>query len=174
MVPNSILWLLSFPEAGKPNVLRYVQSLGLSPSRVIFSKIACKEEHVRRGQLADVFLDTPLCNGHTTAMDILWAGTPVVTLPGATLASRVAASLLNSLDCRELIAKDSKSYVEIAVKLGIDNQYRRYIQSKVAEARLSSPLFDCKHFTSGLESLYRKMWELYKSGSSPEHIIAFQ
>jgi len=37
---------------------------------------------VRRGQLADVCLDTPICNGHTTGMDVLWAGTPMVTLPG--------------------------------------------------------------------------------------------
>ena len=41
-----------------------------------------QEEHVRRGQLADVCLDTPLCNGHTTGMDVLWAGTPMVTYPG--------------------------------------------------------------------------------------------
>lgn len=113
LVPNSVLWLLSFPAAGEPNVRKYVQSLGstilfinvcilykpvdkvhslnnsgLPADRVVFSKIACKEEHVRRGQLADVCLDTPLCNGHTTAMDVLWAGTPVVTLPGETLASR--------------------------------------------------------------------------------------
>ena len=37
---------------------------------------------MRRGQLADVCLDTPICNGHTTGMDVLWAGTPMVTLPG--------------------------------------------------------------------------------------------
>lgn len=37
---------------------------------------------MRRGQLADVCLDTPLCNGHTTGMDVLWAGTPMVTMPG--------------------------------------------------------------------------------------------
>lgn len=65
-----------------------LKNSGLPADRVVFSKIACKEEHVRRGQLADVCLDTPLCNGHTTAMDVLWAGTPVVTLPGETLASR--------------------------------------------------------------------------------------
>ena len=52
------------------------------------SNVAAKEEHVRRGQLVDVCLDTPLCNGHTTGMDVLWAGTPMVTLPGETLASR--------------------------------------------------------------------------------------
>ena len=63
-------------------------AVGVAPERVIFSNVACKEEHVRRGQLADVCLDTPLCNGHTTSMDVLWTGTPVVTLPGETLASR--------------------------------------------------------------------------------------
>lgn len=62
--------------------------IGVVPDRVIFSNVAAKEEHVRRGQLADVCLDTPLCNGHTTSMDVLWTGTPVVTLPGETLASR--------------------------------------------------------------------------------------
>lgn len=62
--------------------------LGLPPGKIIFSNVAAKEEHVRRGQLADVCLDTPLCNGHTTSMDVLWTGTPVVTLPGETLASR--------------------------------------------------------------------------------------
>ena len=47
---------------------------GVDPSRLIFSNVAPKEEHVRRGQLADICLDTPLCNGHTTGMDVLWAG----------------------------------------------------------------------------------------------------
>lgn len=28
LVPNSVLWLLSFPAAGEPNILRYAQSLG--------------------------------------------------------------------------------------------------------------------------------------------------
>lgn len=62
--------------------------VGIPAGRIIFSNVAAKEEHVRRGQLADVCLDTPLCNGHTTSMDVLWTGTPVVTLPGETLASR--------------------------------------------------------------------------------------
>lgn len=67
---------------------------GLGPGRIIFSNVAAKEEHVRRGQLADVCLDTPLCNGHTTSMDVLWTGTPVVTVPMETLASRFVKDLL--------------------------------------------------------------------------------
>lgn len=81
-VPNSVLWLLRFPAVGEPNIQQYAQNMGLPGSRIIFSPVAPKEEHVRRGQLADVCLDTPLCNGHTTGMDVLWAGTPMVTMPG--------------------------------------------------------------------------------------------
>uniref|UniRef100_A0A2A4JLS9 protein O-GlcNAc transferase n=1 Tax=Heliothis virescens TaxID=7102 RepID=A0A2A4JLS9_HELVI len=171
-VPNSVLWLLSFPPAGEPNVLKFAQSLGLEPGRIIFSNIACKEEHVRRGQLAEICLDTPLCNGHTTAMDVLWAGTPVVTLPGETLASRVAASQLQAMGCSELIAKTRGQYEEIAVKLGTNRNYRRYIRAKVSRARLNSTLFDCKHYAGGLEALFDKMWQRYENGEKPEHIHA--
>lgn len=80
-VPNSVLWLLRFPAYGEPNVIRFCQEHGVDSSKIIFSNVAAKEEHVRRGQLADVCLDTPLCNGHTTGMDILWTGTPMITLP---------------------------------------------------------------------------------------------
>jgi predicted O-linked N-acetylglucosamine transferase (SPINDLY family) len=71
-----------------------INLIGLQPGRIIFSNVAAKEEHVRRGQLADVCLDTPLCNGHTTSMDVLWTGTPVVTLPQETLASRYDSFVL--------------------------------------------------------------------------------
>nr|XP_021193047.2 UDP-N-acetylglucosamine--peptide N-acetylglucosaminyltransferase 110 kDa subunit [Helicoverpa armigera] len=171
-VPNSVLWLLSFPAAGEPNVHKFAQSLGLLPGRIIFSNIACKEEHVRRGQLAEICLDTPLCNGHTTTMDVLWAGTPVVTLPGETLASRVAASQLQALGCSELIAKTRRQYEEIAVKLGTNRNYRRYIRAKVSKARLESTLFDCKHYAGGLEALFEKMWQRYEDGEKPDHIHA--
>lgn len=110
-VPNAVLWLLRFPAVGETNIQQTAQNLGecrrnksfspftdrltfphsssgIQPGRIIFSNVAAKEEHVRRGQLADVCLDTPLCNGHTTSMDVLWTGTPVVTMPMETLASR--------------------------------------------------------------------------------------
>lgn len=97
-VPNSVLWLLRFPAVGEPNIQQYAQKVGLPASRIIFSPVAPKEEHVRRGQLADVCLDTPLCNGHTTGMDVLWAGTPMVTMPGwlMSLFSAVTYSRLGS------------------------------------------------------------------------------
>ncbi|XP_032665288.1 UDP-N-acetylglucosamine--peptide N-acetylglucosaminyltransferase 110 kDa subunit isoform X1 [Odontomachus brunneus] len=171
-VPNSVLWLLRFPAVGEPNLQATAQQLGLTPGRILFSNVAAKEEHVRRGQLADVCLDTPLCNGHTTSMDVLWTGTPVVTLPGETLASRVAASQLNTLGCPELVARTRQEYQDIAIRLGTDREYLKATRAKVWKARSDSPLFNCKLYAMGMEMLYTKMWERYAHGESPDHVSA--
>ncbi|XP_011262387.1 UDP-N-acetylglucosamine--peptide N-acetylglucosaminyltransferase 110 kDa subunit isoform X1 [Camponotus floridanus] len=171
-VPNAVLWLLRFPAVGEPNLQSTAQQLGLTPGRILFSNVAAKEEHVRRGQLADVCLDTPLCNGHTTSMDVLWTGTPVVTLPGETLASRVAASQLNTLGCPDLVARTRQEYQDIAIRLGTDREYLKATRAKVWKARSESPLFNCKLYAMGMEMLYTKMWERFARGENPDHISA--
>ncbi|KAA3670561.1 protein O-GlcNAc transferase, partial [Paragonimus westermani] len=166
-VPNSVLWLLRFPAAGEAGVLAAATEMGLKhiQRRIIFSNVAPKEEHVRRGQVADVCLDTPLCNGHTTGMDVLWAGCPVVTLPLETLASRVAASQLHTLGCPELVATSQEDYIRIASKLGNDREYLQAMRAKVWKARESSQLFNCRSYASDLEKLYARMWQQYESGN---------
>lgn len=169
-VPNSVLWLLRFPAVGEPNVVQYATNLGLSSKKIIFSPVAPKEEHVRRGQLADVCLDTPLCNGHTTGMDVLWAGTPMVTMPAETLASRVAASQLHTLGCPELVAKDAEDYARIAIKLGTDKNYLQGMRAKVWRGRTKSTLFNTQVYAQGMEKVYRKIWSKYSKGQPFDHI----
>lgn len=171
-VPNSVLWLLRFPVIGEVNIIAKATQLGLSPDRIIFSNVAAKEEHVRRGQLADVCLDTPLCNGHTTGMDVLWAGTPMVTLALETLASRVASSQLSCLGTPELIASSYEEYEDIAVRLGSDREYLKAIRAKVWQLRTDSHLFDVKHYVNNLEGLFIKMWKKHESGHEPDHIVS--
>jgi len=146
--------------------------MGLRKSSIVFSNVAAKEEHVRRGQLADVCLDTPLCNGHTTGMDVSWAGTPMVTLPGETLASRVASSQLKALGCPELVAKDRMDYERIAIKLGTDPEFLRGMRAKVWKGRTESPLFNCQTYAHDLEKVFKLMWEKHASGDKPDHITA--
>ncbi|XP_055340855.1 UDP-N-acetylglucosamine--peptide N-acetylglucosaminyltransferase 110 kDa subunit-like isoform X2 [Paramacrobiotus metropolitanus] len=134
-VPNSVLWLLRFPAVGEVNLQQRAAAMGVAPQRVIFSNVAPKEEHVRRGQLSDVCLDTPLCNGHTTGMDVLWAGTPMITYPKETLASRVASSQLAALGMPELIASSLDEYEEIAVRLGNDSNYLKAVPVYIRQVR---------------------------------------
>jgi len=171
-VPNSIIWLLRFPALGEKHVHDWIKRHhGLDKSRIIFSPVAPKEEHVRRGQVADVCLDTPLCNGHTTGMDVLWAGCPMVTLPLETFASRVASSQLKTLRFSELIADDYADYVKIAVKLGTDVSYRKRIRARLWKARLTNNLFSTADYASKLEEIYRRMYDKHNSDGTPDHLI---
>jgi protein O-GlcNAc transferase len=173
-VPNAVLWLLRFPAVGETHIHNTAANLGIGPGRILFSNVAAKEEHVRRGQLADVCLDTPLCNGHTTSMDVLWTGTPVVTLPGETLASRVAASQLATLGCPELIARTREEYQDIAIRLGTDKEYLKTMRAEVWRARSESPLFNCSMYANGLERVYRAIWDRHNRGEKPDHILSLE
>jgi len=169
-VPHAVLWLLRFPAVGETNIIQFCVKQGIEADRIVFSPVAPKEEHVRRGQLADICLDTPLCNGHTTGVDVLWAGTPMVTLPLESLASRVASSQLKSLGLTELIAKSYQDYENIAVKLGNDKEFLKLMRAKVWKLRTECPLFNVKRYTENLEQLYANMWYQYTTAQVPNHL----
>lgn len=71
-----------------------------------------------RSGAADLFLDTPLCNAHTTGCDVLWGGCPLVTLPLERFASRVAASLAHATGLGAEMVVGSQQEYEDRVRLG--------------------------------------------------------
>jgi protein O-GlcNAc transferase len=63
---------------------------------------AVKKEHISRCYLADLVLDNPMTNGHTTTCDLLWSGTPIITFPiSDNMPSRVAMSILAALGVKD-------------------------------------------------------------------------
>ena len=130
--------------------------------------VAIKNEHIRRGALADLFLDTPLCNAHTTGTDVLWAGLPMVTLPLDKMATRVAGSLCLATGVgEEMIVNSMKEYEEKAVSLALNPAKLHALRSKLKAARLACPLFDTHRWVRNLDRAYFKMWNLYCSGQHP-------
>jgi protein O-GlcNAc transferase len=59
-VPRSILWLLRFPAAGEEHLIRTAKAWAGDEiaSRVHFTDVASKEDHIQRCRVADLFLDT--------------------------------------------------------------------------------------------------------------------
>lgn len=99
-VPNSILWLLRFPDLGEQNLKGYAESWA-GPEfrdRVVFTDVAPKGLHITRASVVDLFLDTPECNAHTTAADVVWSGTPILTWGrwSYKMCSRMAGSIVSS------------------------------------------------------------------------------
>ncbi|TKY86779.1 hypothetical protein EX895_004419 [Sporisorium graminicola] len=127
-VPKSILWLLRFPAAGEHHLLREARQYAGDEvaSRVIFTDVAPKHIHVHRGRIADLFLDTTECNAHTTAADILWSATPVLTWPRHMhkMCSRVAASIVYATGFGdEMTVSSEQEYEDRAVKFAEGLKY---------------------------------------------------
>jgi predicted O-linked N-acetylglucosamine transferase (SPINDLY family) len=122
-------------------------------------------------RVADLFLDTLPFNAGATASDALWAGLPVVTCSGQPFLSRMAGSLLNAIGLSELITTTLEAYEQLAFDLATHPEELVVIKRKLAENRLTTPLFNTKLFTKYIEAAYIAMYERYQAGLSPDHII---
>ena len=93
--PRASLWLLAQPADAAAHVWREAAACGLRRARVVIAPIEPRvAEHLARVGGAQLALDTPEYNCHTTGSDALFAGVPLLTLPGEQMASRVARSLV--------------------------------------------------------------------------------
>ena len=168
-VPDSVLWLLRFPPHGERNLRAAAAAAGVDPARIVFTDVAPKDAHIRRSGLADVFLDTPLCNAHTTGCDVLWGGCPMVTLPLERMASRVAASLAAATGLGgEMVVSSQREYEERAVALGLDARLREGLRARLEAARLTCPLFDTRRWVRDFERVLLRMWQIHAEGRAPE------
>ncbi|WP_417310224.1 tetratricopeptide repeat protein [Devosia sp.] len=169
-VPESVLWLRGNDPVGQSNLRREAEKRGVAPERLVFSHYVSLPDHFARIAHADLILDTRPYNAHTTASDALFAGVPVLTLPGETFASRVAASLLTAIDMPELIVDSREAYVETAVAIGNDPARAAALKEKLAQNRETSPLFDMESYTRHLEAAFTAMVERARQGLPPDHI----
>lgn len=171
-VPNSVLWLLQTVDSAVEVLRQEAVKRGVDPSRLHFAKLVPNQQHLDRLACADLFIDTWPCNGHTSTSDALWAGLPVVTLSGKTFASRVAGSLLEAVGLGQLACTSDDDYQNLIVKLAQDASARAVLRARLAEARISSPLFDGKLRAREIEALYERMWERALRSLAPEALPA--
>lgn len=170
-VDGSVLWLAQNEAAAARNLLREAERLGIDPRRVIFAgRTPGLPEHVARLQLADLFLDTLPYNAHSTAIDALWAGVPLLTRLGDSFAGRVAASLLRAVGLPELVTTSLQQYEALAVELATTPARLAEIRERLVRNRLTTPLFDTRSFTRQLEAAYLAMYERYREGLLPAPI----
>jgi len=99
---------------------------------------------------------------------------PVLTQMGETFAGRVAASLLKAVDLPELITATPQAYENLAIELVEKPEKLAAIRQKLANNRLTTPLFDTKLITRHIEAGYTAMYERYQAGLPPDHIYVPQ
>jgi protein O-GlcNAc transferase len=169
-VVGSVLWLFGENQETAANLRREAAARNVDPERLIFAKRVPLADHLARHRLADLFLDTLPYNAHTTASDALWAGLPVLTCLGDTFAGRVGASLLYAVRLPELITVSLDAYEEAAIGLARNPQKLAAIKHKLADNRLTTPLFDTASVTRSIEKAYSAMHERRLAGLATDHI----
>ena len=80
--PRAVLWLLDWPGSAA-RLRAAVAAAGVRASRLVFAPRRPLGDHLCAFALADIALDSPLYNSGATGIDLLWAGVPLISIPGA-------------------------------------------------------------------------------------------
>ncbi|MGA3066578.1 MAG: tetratricopeptide repeat protein [Tepidisphaeraceae bacterium] len=165
-LPNSRLILRCPPGSASQRVLATLARCGIDATRVELIGRLPWDQYVDLYHRIDISLDPfPYC-GHTTSLDSLWMGVPLVTLSGQTAVGRGGRSILSNLNLPHLIAYTRDEYMRIVAALAGDldqlDSLRRTLRSRL----LASPLMDADAFTRDIESAYRQMWRSWCEAGS--------
>lgn len=120
--------------------------------------------------IADVFLDSIGWSGCNSALESLVFDLPVVTLPGEFMRGRHSFAMLEMIGIEETIASSKEDYIDLAVRLGKEGQYRQAISIKIAQNKscLYQDLRPVKALEDWLLQLAGKQTEMANSGETTE------
>jgi predicted O-linked N-acetylglucosamine transferase (SPINDLY family) len=165
-VKDSRLVLLSGLGSHRAQTAEVLEREGIARKRVEFFERRPRQAYLESYHSLDVMLDPFPYGGHTTSLDALWTGVPVVSLAGSTPVSRAGLSILSNLGLPELVASSAKDYVRIAAELAGDlprlAELRRTLRSRME----ASVLMDGALFARQLEAAFRAAWVEWCAESS--------
>jgi predicted O-linked N-acetylglucosamine transferase (SPINDLY family) len=165
-VPSSQLLLKAAAlvhQAPKRRILAAFASHRIDPGRVRLEAMTpCPGHFPRYGEI-DIALDPSPYNGHTTSLEAMWMGVPVICLRGDRHSARVGASLLTAIGLPELIAETPEEYVNIATSLAGDLDRLATLRAEIRERMRASPLCDGAGIARVIEKVYRAAWRKWCS-----------
>ncbi|MFP3739832.1 hypothetical protein SB860_33850, partial [Burkholderia sp. SIMBA_019] len=88
------LLLMAAQGEARERLLTRLARHGIDAARVRFVPFQPRDAYLRTWHEIDLALDTLPYNGHTTSLDAMWMGVPVVTRVGTTCAGRAGLSQL--------------------------------------------------------------------------------
>ena len=168
---NSVLWLKSNKTSVIKNIKSEAEKFKINSNRIIFAdRLESSSDYLASYKLADLFLDTFPYNAHVTGCDALYSGLPILTLCGESFASRVGASLLNTLNMNELIAYSETEYINKAYNLSVNKKKITELKQELLKPFTISKLFNSKLYVEKIETAYVKIYETLKNKITPKNI----
>jgi predicted O-linked N-acetylglucosamine transferase (SPINDLY family) len=160
-VPRSRLILQAPVGRVRQWVGQQFQLQGVDADRIEFVGRQSHIDYLHTYDRIDIGLDSIPYNGHTTSLDSLWMGVPVVTVVGNTVVGRAGFSQLANLNLAHLAAKNCDEFVRIVASLASDVAALAALRAGLRERMLQSPLTDSRGFTAAIERVYRDVWKTW-------------
>jgi len=167
---GSYLLLLANDELTKNNLQKEAIKRKVEPNRIKFLNFTKIEDHLARHSIADLYLDTFNYNGHTSAVDALFSGVPVVTMQGNSFTARVCSSILNSFDMNNLVTNSEEEYENLAFEISQDGELLQKLKKQVMHNKIHSNLFDTKKYVMQLEKAFLLAYDNKKNKNIVENI----
>jgi protein O-GlcNAc transferase len=157
-LPDARLLLMAPPGRHRGHLSQRLGAQGIAAERIDFRPFQPRAEYLHSYHDIDLGLDTFPYNGHTTSLDSLWMGVPVVTRVGRTSVGRGGLSQLFQMDLLELAAESDQAFVGIAAALGADLIRLAALRRQLRTRLESSALMDASRFARHVERAYRDAW----------------
>ena len=158
-MPNSRLLLLAPEGIARKRVIDVLADEQIDRARIEFSSRLSRRRYLELYHRIDLGLDTFPYNGHTTSLDSIWMGVPVVTRVGQTAVGRAGYAQLSNLGLTDLAANSGAEFVETALALAQDTQHLAELRGMLRDHLEQSPLMDAEQFAQNVEAAFRGMWE---------------
>ncbi|MEP6942694.1 MAG: tetratricopeptide repeat protein [Betaproteobacteria bacterium] len=149
-VGNAVLWLRPMPDEAQSNLRAEARLRSVDDARLVFAPLEPTARYLARYRLADLYVDTYPFGSHTTVNDALYAGLPVVTLRGRSMAARASASQACAAGLSALVVDSHEAYVDIVIALARDRARLAGIAGTLADSA-SNPLFDMDAYVRRFE-----------------------
>ena len=112
------------------------------------------QDYLKFNELADIFLDSFGWSGGFSTKDAIACSLPIVTCPGKMMRARQSYGMLHMIGVTETIAKTEAEYIEIAVRLGWDDEWRQAVREKMTANK--HRLFNDRECIKGLEGFFQE------------------
>ena len=163
-MPESRLILLMSAGSARANIVSFFEQQSITTNRIEFVDHLPRDKYLEQYQRFDIALDTIPYNGHTTTLDALWMGVPVVSLVGQTVVGRGGLSILSNVGLPNLVAQSPEQFVQICKAVGTALPALQALRNALRSRLQQSPLMDAQRFTRNIESSYRRMFQKWCDG----------
>jgi protein O-GlcNAc transferase len=160
-------------EAFQTRLAKVFDQLGLNYSEYCtFLPRTGQEDFLMLNQLTDIFLDALSWSGGLTTRHAIACGLPVVTCPGEMMRARHSYGMLKMLGVTETIAKNELEYIKIAVRLGLDHEWRESIRNKITTNK--NRIFEDQECILALEDFFQKAIHKKQILNTKNHSVSFE